>query len=187
MHFDEQLVSIRAAAIAHGGRGALIVGNSTARRTAALLACARAGLQLYSGERGLLRGTILHPFLRRCDVRGRARALLLDDERHDVLASYLLTGKAITLPECFGTAAIARPAPLRAVFVLNGSGEHPEVTPIDAASALPAVSRWFDAKGDRLDRLTIAVNVLRQARCYRLALGAPKDSAAVIARTLEAI
>jgi hypothetical protein len=187
VHFDGQLRSIHAAAVAHRDNGALIVGDSTAGKTTTLLACARAGLQVYSDERGLLRGTMVQPFLRTCNVRSGGRALLLDDERHDVLASYLLTGARFSLRECFGEAAIASPAPLRAVFVLSGCAERPEMTPIDAAAALPAISRWFDTKGDRLDRLALAVHLLRQARCYRLVLGTPKHSATVIARSLEAI
>jgi hypothetical protein len=184
VHFDGQLRSIHAAAVAYGECGALITGDSTAGKTTTLLACARAGLQAYSDERGLLRGTLLQPFLRSCNVRSGGRALLLDDERHDVLASYLLTGGAISLPECFGAAAVAKPAPLRAVFVLNGHAKYPEVTPIDAAAALPAISRWFDTRGDRLDRLAIGVTLLRQARCYRLVLGTPKHTADLIGRTL---
>jgi hypothetical protein len=187
VHFDAELRSIHAAAVAFENRGALIVGDSTAGKTTTLLACARAGLQVYSDERGLLRGMTLHPFLRSCNIRAGARALLLDDERHDTLTSYLLTGAAVPLRKCFGGAAIAGPAPLRAVFVLSGWGDYPQITPIDAAPALPAISRWFDAKGNRLDRLASAIAILRQARCYRLLLGTPKDSAALIARTLEAL
>lgn len=186
VHFDGQLRSIHAAAVARSNRGALIVGDSTAGKTTTLLGCARAGLQIYSDERGLLRGTMLQPFLRSCNVREGGRALLLEDERHDALAAYLLTGVPVSLRECFGERAIATPAPLQAVFVLHGSAAHPELTPIDAAAALPSISQWFDTNGDRLDRLAIALNLLRQVHCFRLVLGTPNDSAALIARTLEA-
>ena len=187
VHFDGELRSVHAAAVAYGENGAIIAGDSTAGKTTTLLACARAGLKVYSDERGLVRGTLLQPFLRSCNVRAGGRALLLDDERHDALASYLLTGAPISLPECFGTSAVAQTAPLRAVFVLHGHAGHPEITPIDAAGALPAISRWFDTKGDRLDRLALAITLLRQARCYRLVLGTPKHSADLIARTLGSL
>lgn len=184
VRFDERLSSMHAAAVEYAGVAGAIAGNSTAGKTTTLLACARRGMRLYSDERALLREGLLHPFLRRCSVRAAGARLLLAERDGDALASALRTAPELSLRICFGSGAIAEPRPLRALFVLNGSGHCAALEEIDTAAALPAITRWFDTRGDTMDRISGAISALRDVRCYRLMLGSPDESAAAIAYAL---
>lgn len=185
IRFDTHLSSMHAAAVEYGGVAAAIAGNSTAGKTTTLLAAARRGMRIYSDERALLRRTIVHPFLRRCSVRTAGARLLLADRDDDALGRMLRFTPELSLRTCFGSEAIATPRPLRALFVLSGAGYCAALEQIDAASALPAISRWFDARGDTIDRISGAVATLRGVQCYRLTLGSPDESAAAIAYALS--
>ncbi len=71
--------------------------------------------------------------------------------------------------------------------MLNGSGDCAALEAIDTASALPAISRWFEARGDMVDRVARAIVTLRGVLSYRLTLGTPDESAAAIAYALKRI
>jgi hypothetical protein len=188
VHADRNMRSIHAAALAYDGKGAIIAGDSTAGKTTTLLACARSGMQIFSDERALMRGGMLHPFLRRCRVRGGGRALLLQDDGDDTLARQLRAGhNEINLAACFPSRVAGGPAPLKAVFVLHSLGTAPAVEPIEAAAALPAVSRWFDMRADRLTRIATALSLLSECACYRLTLGTPAQTARTIRSVLEGL
>lgn len=184
LRFDASLASMQAAAIELNGIAAAIAGQSTAGRTTTLLACARRGMRVYSDERTLLRRNNVHPFLRRCSVRAAGARLLLADQDNDRLADALRTSPELSLKTCFGPDAIASPHPLRALFVIDGSSHCAALELIDTATALPAITRWFDARGDMVDRISHAISILRDVRCYRLTLGSPDESAAAIAYAL---
>jgi hypothetical protein len=187
VRFDEGLASMNAAGIEHAGVAAAIAGNSTAGKTTTLLACARRGIRLYSDERVVLREHVVHPFLRRCSVRASGARLLLAENDADRAADTLRTLPELSLRTCFGSAAIAEPRPLRALFVLNGTGHCAALEAIDTATALPSISRWFDTRGDMVDRVARAIGSLRGVKCYRLTLGSPDESAAAIAYALRRI
>ena len=163
---------------------AAIAGHSAAGKTATLLACARRGMRVYSDERVLLRQTIVHPFLRRCSVRGAGARLLLADQDADRLPDALRTLPQLSLKLCFGAEAIAPPRPLRALFAIAGTGHCAALELIDTAAALPAITGWFDARGDMVDRVSRAIGMLRKVRCYRLTLGTPDETAAAIGYAL---
>ncbi|MFN2449371.1 MAG: hypothetical protein ABR508_06220 [Candidatus Baltobacteraceae bacterium] len=185
VHFDPLLASVHAAAVAAHGCAAAIAGDSTAGKTTTLLACARAGLQVYSDERALVRQGIVHSFLRRCSVRPDGRSRLLADDDADALAHAMHARGDIALAAVFGEAAVAPPLALRALFVLDGYAARPFIEPIDATAALPAVSRWFDTCGGAIERTARALGLLRSLHCFRLTLGTPRESALAVRETLE--
>lgn len=187
VRFDHRMASMHAAAIEYSGVAAAIAGNSTTGKTTTLLACARRGMRLYSDERTLLCENVVHPLLRRCSVRAAGARLLLADNDNDRLADTLRTVPELSLKTCFGPSAIAQPQALRALFVLNGNGHCAALEAIDTATALPAITRWFDTRGDMVDRVARAISVLRGVKCYRLTLGTPDESAAAIAYALTRI
>jgi hypothetical protein len=144
-------------------------------------------MRVYSDERTLLRDTTVHPFLRRCSVRAAGARLLLADNEHDRLADALRVAPELSLKTCFGSAAIASPQRLRALFVISGTGHCAALEAIDTATALPSISRWFDTRGDMVDRVARAIVTLREVKAYRLTLGSPDESSAAIAYALSRI
>jgi hypothetical protein len=183
---DRALRSAHAAAFSHNGIGAILAGDTTSGKTTTLLACARAGMRVFSDERALLRGDRLYPFLRRCGVREGGRRLLLADDASDALARELRFREHVDLSACFGAEAIADPVPMRAAFVLHARGPRPSARRIGATDVFPAVARWFDMRGDAMERLSCALSLLRRCRCFALTLGPPGETAAAIRRALEA-
>jgi hypothetical protein len=184
IRYDSSLTSMQAAAVEYNGIAAAIAGHSTPGKTTTLLACARRGMRVYSDERTLLRHTIAHPFLRRCSVRAAGARLLLADQDADKQPDPLRTSPQLSLKMCFGPDAIADPRPLRALFVIAGTGHCAGLELIDTSTALPAITRWFDARGDMVDRVARAISTLQSLRCYRLTLGTPDETAAAIGYAL---
>lgn len=184
---DPELVSIHAASIESGGTAAAILGNSTAGKTTTLLACARAGLRVYSDERALLRGNVVQPFLRRCSVRPDGRRRLLADCADDALATTLRDRSEFSLAKVFGTGVVAAPRALNAIFMLAGYAERPNVERIPPAGVLTAMTPWLDVPGSALDRIARALQIARNARCYRLVLGSPAASAEAIRETMAQV
>jgi len=187
LRYDERLAAMQAAAIEYSGVAAAIAGNSAAGKTATLLACARRGMRVYSDERTLICENVVHPFLRRSSVRAGGARLLISDNERDRSPESSRVIPQLSLKTCFGEKAIATPRALRALFVLTGTGHCAALEAIDTAAALPAVSRWFDTRGDMVDRVARAIVTLRHVKCYRLTLGTPDESAAAIAYALTRI
>lgn len=181
IRYDPEMASIHAAALEYQGTAVAIAGHSSANKIATLMACARRDMRVYSDERAIVRGNVVHPFLRRCSVRAAGPRLLLADRQT------LPDVPELSLKTCFGAAAIAKPRPLGALFVLAGSGSTASLEPIDAATALPAITRWFDARGDLMDRVTRAISPLRGLHCFRLILGSPDETAVTIGRAISAL
>lgn len=186
VHARPGVRSIHAAALALDGKGAIVAGDSTAGKTTTLLACARAGMQVLSDERGLIVGDMLTPFVRRCSVRSGGRMLLLADGPDDTLAACLRAKQDVEFERCFGKGVIAAPVPLRAIFVLHERGGAAAVERIEPERALPAISRWFDMRATPIQRLADALSLLRSRPCYRLTLGTPGESARAICSALGA-
>ncbi|HEY9179280.1 MAG TPA: hypothetical protein VIO32_01090 [Candidatus Baltobacteraceae bacterium] len=180
VRFDPALVSMHAACFEFNGIAAALAGSSAIGKTATLLACARRGMRIYSDERTVLRNSIAYPYLRRNSVRAAGARLLLSD-RGETKYDMLHADPQLSVKTCFGADAIADPKPLRAVFVISGSGYCAALEAIDTASAMPSVMRWFDAHGDMVDRATRAISILNGAQCYKLTLGSPDESAAAMA------
>jgi hypothetical protein len=181
IRFDPGMASIQAAALEFGGTAIAIAGHSSANKTATLMACARRDMRVYSDERAIVRGNVVHPFLRRCSVRAAGARLLLADRQA------VPDLPELSLKTCFGAAAIAEPRPLGALFVLAGTGASASLERIDAATALPAITRRFDARGDLMDRVTRAISLLRGLHCFRLILGTPDETAVAIGYAVSSL
>lgn len=185
---DERLISYHAAAVEAGGRAAAIVAESCGGKTTTALACARIGMRVYSDERLILRDGLVQPFLRTCNVREGGKRRLLDDSRDDALAAALERSDVsdLSFVEVFGKDVAARPSPLGAVFLVEKGGEETAAAiPITAHQALPALSRWADALGERLATIAKTNALLRAVACYRLRLGTPHATARCIDETLR--
>jgi len=177
---DSSLVSMHAAAVEAGGKAAAILGNSTAGKTTTLLACARAGLRVYSDERALLRAGVVQPFLRRLSVRADGARRLLADADDDALARILGRDSQFTIVSAFGAHAIAAPQRLETLFILAGYAERPAIERAEPAAAVNAMMPWFDAAGNAFERIRAALDLAKSCRCYRLLLGTPAATAAAI-------
>jgi hypothetical protein len=181
VRFDSALASMQAACVELSGIAAGLAGHSASGKTATLLACARRGMRIYSDERTVLRNTVAYPYLRRNSVRAAGARLLLADHGLDPKHDLLHAEPQLSLKTCFGADSIADPRPLRALFVISGTGYCAALEAIDTATAMPAVMRWFDAHGDMVDRATRAISILNGVQCYKLTLGSPDESAAAMA------
>jgi len=183
VRYDAALCSVQAAAIEHEGVAAILAGPSATGKSETLLACARRGMRLYSDERTLLRNSVVYPFLCRSSVRAAGARLMLADtgvpERESLPAL-----PELSLRMCFGPEAIAAPRPLRALFLIAGAGSCAALELVDTAGVLPAIARGFDSRGDMVDRVSRAISLLGNVRCYRLTLGEPDETSAAIAYAL---
>lgn len=188
----EGLVSLHAATVGVHGAAAAIIGESNAGKTTTAIAALRAGLRLYGDERCVVdRNGWVYPFPRALNVRAPGRRLLLEDR--------------ITGPDPVGDALRARtdgdwadvrfnellpgwssppPAPLRAVFVLDGTASEPRLTATTPAHAGKSAARWAQGAGSGLDKIARLVELFGAATCYRLVLGSPDASARAIEAAL---
>ena len=185
IRFDRTLVSMHAAALSCYGKSIALAGHSTAGKTTTLLACAQSGMGVYSDERALMRNEILHPFLRRCTVREDSAKRLLDDGVSTTLTEILRAQKPFSFAQSFGRQAIAAPARLEAIFLLDGFGPLTSIERMDSAIAVSPIARWFDADGGGLRRIALLRALLQRIPCYRLVLGSPSDAAGTIRQFCE--
>ncbi len=184
---DPSLISYHAAVVAHAGSSAAIAGDSTAGKTTTTLACGRFGMRIYSDERLLLRDRTVQPFLRTFTVRDDGAQRLLSDDPSDRLARELSAGARENLSaiDLFDQDLPVHPEPLRALFVLSASDTQPRAREISPFDALPAMTRWADARGSQFDHIARTISLLSSLRCYRLTLGTPADTARCIAQVLD--
>jgi hypothetical protein len=187
IRYDAALVSMQAACLECNGIAGALAGHSAAGKTATLLACARRGMRIYSDERTVLRNCIVHPYLRRSSVRAAGARLLLADSGSGRRDEEVYSLPQLSPKTCFGGESIAAPRPLRALFVITGSGYCAALEAMDTAAAMPSVMRYFDAHGDMVDRATRAISILNGVKCYRLTLGTPDETAAAMAYAMMRI
>lgn len=190
-HHPAGALSLHAAALGDGAGVAALIGETTAGKTTTALACARAGLSLYTDERCAILDGDVHPFPRALNIRAGGLALLLADECRDRIAKRLLrdggeTAEDVRYSELFTNWALPPPAPLRVVFVLSGTAERPAIESVSSAVAAKAGARWVHGAGRGIERIARLLTVFRPVRCYRLTLGKPAATARVIADTLHA-
>jgi hypothetical protein len=183
-------LSLHAAAVELDGVVAAIVGDSNVGKTTTALACARAGMTLFTDERCVIVEREVHPFPRALSIREGGRALLLADGGGDTLGTRLARARGELLDvrygELFPEWQAPAPAPLRSVFLLSGSAERAEVTPTHGADVARAVLRYAHGAGRGFDRLTVLLRLFAKVACHRLVLGSPAESAAAIAATIRA-
>jgi hypothetical protein len=184
-------LSLHAAAVEYEGGIAAIVGDSNVGKTTTALACARAGMTLYSDERCVIVDREVHPFPRALTIRATGRALLLADRDDDAFGHVLLAAPAGELRDVrfrtlFPGWETPPPLPLRSVFLLAGSAGRPEVTGTHGADAARVTLRYAHGAGRGFDRLTLLLRLFGKVACHRLLLGSPAASAAAIAETMRA-
>jgi hypothetical protein len=186
--------SIHAAAVGIGDAAAAIVGETNAGKTTTTVACGRIGLALYSDERCLLDADgLVHPFPRTINVRAAGSALLMRDDvaGGDPVGELLCARGAadwndVRFNELFASWAHPQPAPLRAVFLLDGAGAQARVRPATSAAAINAVARWTFGAGRGLERFARLHAAFRGAACFHLELGSPDASARAVRDALLA-
>jgi hypothetical protein len=183
------LVSFHAAALRIGNAALAISATSTGGKSTTAFACVRRGMELYTDERCVVIEGQVHPFPRAVNLRAGGIELLTaehvpdDGGIADALRPY--AGKnleAAQFCEILGDRSLPQPAKLESIFFITGRSHAPSVRLLDLG---PALQQLFDAAlcgpAPGMDRLATATALLRDARAYELTLGAPDDTALVIA------
>jgi hypothetical protein len=169
------LVSFHAAALRCDRVAVAIAGDSGAGKTTTALACVRRGMRLYSDERALVSNGLVVPFPRAVHIRAEGARLLA--------IPYATEGRRLRISALLGPSAIPAPAPLAAVFLLSGCEERPRLERAEWFELAPALLRWMDSRDAGLARVARLRETLREARCFRLFLGAPDATASLILST----
>jgi hypothetical protein len=183
------LVSFHAAALRIGNAALAISATSTGGKSTTAFACARRGMGLYTDERCVVIDGQVHAFPRAVNLRAGGIELLTAEKVPDdggignALLPYV--GKnleAAQFWEILGDRPVPQPAKLESIFFITGRSHSPSVNPLDLGPALQQLldaAFWGPPVG--MDRLAAATALLRDARAYELTLGAPDDTALVIA------
>jgi hypothetical protein len=188
------LISLHAAAVGVPGGVAAIIGDSNVGKTTTAVACARAGMDLYSDERCLIdRDGCVHPFPRAINLRAPGLRLLANDTvpGDDPIGGLLRSHGAGTwndlrLSDLLGAHHAFEPRPLRMVFLLAGTARFPAIATTTAARATGQSARWAQGAGAGLARIARLVELFSRVPCVTLHLGLPDASARLIRETLEA-
>jgi hypothetical protein len=188
---SKALVTFHAAAVVTAGIAAAIAGDSNAGKTTTALACGRAGLQLYSDERCVVDGRAVVPFMRSLSVRSDGWSRLHGSPNQNGAlpkgARPTIDGFSIRISELFGNVDRSTRPELRAVFALDGAAEQARVTPVAWYDVAPTLAKWMNSADRGLNRGVRLIETLRSVECFRLRLGTPHQSAALIGSTLRAI
>jgi hypothetical protein len=190
---EDGIVSLHAATLGVAGGVAAIVGDSNVGKTTTAVACARAGMDLYSDERALIdRQSLVHPFPRAINVRAPGLRLLVRDtpSGDDPIGARLRARgdgdwNDVRISDLAPARRPLEPRPLRAVFLLAGAGAEPVVETVTASRAARAAARWAQGAGAGLDKVARLIDVFSQVPCYRLQLGTPHASARLIRSIAE--
>lgn len=190
---DDDMLSLHAAALGVPGGAAAIVGDSNAGKTTTAVACARAGMYLYSDERCVIdRRLRVHPFARAINLREPGLRLLAHDRPAgpDPAGERLREHAGddwndVRISELFAAQTALGPEPLRAVFLLAGSAAQPAIEPAPASRASKAAARWAQGAGSGLDKIARLQRLFSETACYRIVLGTPDASARLIRSVLE--
>lgn len=149
-------------------------------------------MRLYSDERCIFQEGRVVPFLRRLTLRAGGRAALLEDEPAnsaftDLLRSWATYDEvAVRASRLFeGASQGGAPLPLRWLFLIDGYGDVPALTPTTALAAAPALLRSLSRGDSTLDRMAGLLRELQGVGVYRLRLGRPAASAHVIKDVME--
>lgn len=189
---DPALLSFHAAAVACEGGAAAIVGDSTAGKTTTTIACARRGMSPYSDERLLLRDASVLPFMRAFNLRPGGRALLRRDDDDDDFARAMADAPEsddwtdVSPFEVIRGLCRPEPAPLSAIFVLQGAGTTASLTKLEPRRATPALMSSADcAATSMLERAARTMATLRNTSVFGLTLGTPAATAELIETTVR--
>ena len=186
------LVSFHAAAVAIDGIAGAISGDSHAGKTTTALACGRAGLQVYSDERCVVKGRAVVPFARSLNVRSDGWTRLHRGSK--AVSAGLPSGARptadgfrIRLSDLFGRSNGATAPELCAVFLLSGVAGQARLVPSSWYDVAPALAKWMNSSDRGLQRGARLIETLRDVSCFKLCLGSPDESAQLIRTTLMQI
>ena len=193
---------IHGASLRMGDAGVVLVGASRAGKTTTSLHLAARGHTLLGDEIALLRLATneVVPFRRAVNVRpgphgqDLVAVLGLSDGRAGSPSSAESAGLH-RIAELF-PGAPAHPTPLRAVFFLAGFADHPSLEPFRLTLDQTDVFNWITAPeiaycswglspARRAFRLLVLRQVLARVPCWILRVGPPRDTVALIERTME--
>jgi hypothetical protein len=188
------MISLHAASLGVPGGIAAVIGDSNVGKTTTAVACARAGMDLYSDERCLIDRTgRVHAFPRAINVRAPGLRLLANDtvEGADPIGALLRARgegpwENVRLSALVGDFHAFEPRPLRAVFLLAGTAPLPALAPAGAVRATQQAARWAQGAGAGLDRVARLIELFGSVPCMTLQLGTPAASADLIRATLAA-
>jgi hypothetical protein len=177
---------LHAAAISHPAGVIALAGPSGAGKTTTAIAAARAGFGFYSDEYCIMQGGLVVPFPRALTTRVGGRAALRGDGTFSAIDARLRlladTGDVSVCPrQLLGELTGGPPRPLSAVFVIEGRGERPSATACPMYALLPELVRSTLNGARNVDRAAGLLAALRNARGYRLRLGTPAATAALLA------
>lgn len=168
------VLSLHGAAVSVGGRVAAIVAGTNGGKTTTAIACALRGMTLYSDERCVLVDGRVLPFPRALNLRRDSAQLLgLPGRVASGRREYVRIGDIVAF-------APPPPAPLAAVFVIDGVAAHPTVTPVTALDLMPILNRRVFSPLRGVERMIKIMRALAGVRCYRLTLGPPYATAAAV-------
>lgn len=190
LHSDS--VALHAAVVGSESGVATIIGASTAGKTTTALACTSLGATLYSDERCVFRDGLIWRFHRALTVRPGGRALLgRETEAIDSpLATCIRQGPdnvefSVRPSVLFDDSTDVRPAPLRAIFLLSGRGSSPQAQQVLIHTVLPELLTSMVSRDRGLARPARLLQAFKGVPVYRLQLGSPYASAAMICEILS--
>jgi hypothetical protein len=187
------VVSLHAASLGVADGVAAIIGDSNAGKTTTAIACARAGMDLFSDERCLIDARLeVHPFPRAVNVRAPGLRLLSGDRvpGYDPIGRRLRARgdgdwNDVRISALIPQQPVLDPRPLRAVFLLAGHTGAVSIEAVPAERAVHASARWAQGAGTGLQKVARLLEIFRSVPCYRVSLGTPDQSARLIRACVE--
>jgi hypothetical protein len=187
------MVSLHAAALGVADGIAAIIGDSNVGKTTTSVACARAGMQLYTDERCLIdRRSLVHAFPRAINIRENGLHLLATDSvaGPDPIGNLLRAHgpgdwNDVRISTLLPAQGALEPRPLRVAFLLAGVEREPRAAVTTPNRAALAAARWAQGAGTGLDKIARLAGIFSKVPCYALHLGAPDATARLIRSLLE--
>ncbi len=185
-------VVLHAGAVADSAGAAAVVGTTEAGKTTTSIACVRHGLTLLSDEFCVATPRGVVPFPRTLNVRrGGIDLLAAGAEAGTPLENWLIAHRGadrddVGFDELFGRWELPAPKPLRALFLVAGRAGAAEARRSNAARLLPRLLPWSRMQARGVDAARELLALLQPVECFELVLGAPDETARLIAETLAA-
>jgi hypothetical protein len=195
------MLPIHGASLRMGESGVVLVGASRAGKTTTSLHLAARGHALLGDEIALIRlaTSEVVPFRRAVNIRPGPYGDDLAGELGLSAADVAAASDADITPRRIGELfprRPARPAPLRAAFFLAGFADQPSIEPFQLTFDQTEVFDWITtpeiaycswgvAPGRRAVRLLVLRQTLARIPCWLVKVGPPRDTVALIERTME--
>jgi hypothetical protein len=195
------MLPIHGASLRMGDAGIILVGASHAGKTTTSLHLAARGHTLLGDEIALIRqatGEVV-PFRRAVNIRPGPYGEDLAGELGLSVAEVAVAAETEITPRRIADLfprQRPRPAPLRAAFFLAGFADQPSIEPFQLTFDQTEVFDWITtpeiaycswgvAPGRRAVRLLVLRETLARIPCWLVKVGPPRDTVALIERTME--